>query len=452
MKYAFKQFFCSTLFLLAFCVFAQNDGTANSAESKTEKPKLILTVDEAVKRALETHVDIQRSAIKLEQSKREYSHSWNKVLPSVSVTGSVAEKQVWKDSDSDALNATVGASASLSLNTGIASAIKALKSSYEAGKISFDDTVRSTETAVRKSFYRLLYLQQSLETSRSTLDSYQKQYNQTRNKFSRGVVPELDLLTAQVNLETARPDVDSALASFNNGLHEFLDTIGIEPGTEVELSGSLDDADLVLPADYSLLDDCIEKSASVKKLEQDLKTARYTKSAKFNSLFFPSLNLSASVNPEVYTYNKITSKSSETPDWSVSVGISIPIDSWIPGSSSRDAVASLDDTIKDYEVQLENLKKTVRTSTAQKLDDIALSQKTLEARRMNVELAKKSYAMTEEAYQRGTKDLLTLQTSLDKLRSAELQLRSEQYNLLSNVLELENTLSVPSGTFMKKEN
>lgn len=108
--------------------------------------------------------------------------------------------------------------------------------------------------------------------------------------------------------------------------------------------------------------------------------------------------------------------------------------------------------MKDYEVQLEDLKKAVRTSTVQKLDDIALSQKTLEARRMNVELAKKSYAMTEEAYRRGTKDLLTLQTAIDKLRSAELQLRSEQFTLLSNVLDLENALSLPSGTFMKKSN
>lgn len=424
----------------------------SSVQAVFAQEKRILTVDEAVSCALETHVDIQRSAIKLKQSQREYNHSWNKVLPSVSVTGSAAEKQVWKGSDSDVVSAQVGASASLSVDTGIASAIKALKSSYEAGKISFDDTVRSTETAVRKRFYRLLYLQQSLETSRSTLESYQKQYDQTSEKYKRGVVPELDLLTAQVNLETARPDVDSVLASFTNGLREFLDTIGIEQETEVELSGSLDDAELVLPADYSLLDGCVEKSAAVQKLEQDVQTAKLNKNAARNSLFFPSLSLGADVNPLSYSYNKKTERGTETPDWSVSVGISLPVDSWIPGSASRDKIASLDDTVKDYEVQLEDLKKAVRTSTVQKLDDIALSQKTLEARRMNVELAKKSYAMTEEAYRRGTKDLLTLQTAIDKLRSAELQLRSEQFTLLSNVLDLENAFSLPSGTFMKKSN
>ena len=97
MKIVIFRLFC-VLFFVCFLpagIFAESDKDLNSTEK--EKTKLILTVDEAVKRALETHVDIQQSAIKLEQSKRECSHSWNKVLPSVSVTGSVSEKQGWKN-------------------------------------------------------------------------------------------------------------------------------------------------------------------------------------------------------------------------------------------------------------------------------------------------------------------------------------------------------------------
>lgn len=111
MKIVIFRLFC-VLFFVCFLpagIFAESDKDLNSTEK--EKTKLILTVDEAVKRALETHVDIQQSAIKLEQSKRECSHSWNKVLPSVS------EKQGWKDLESDTVSASVGGSASLSLNT-----------------------------------------------------------------------------------------------------------------------------------------------------------------------------------------------------------------------------------------------------------------------------------------------------------------------------------------------
>lgn len=117
MKIVIFRLFC-VLFFVCFLpagIFAEGDKDLNSTEK--EKTKLILTVDEAVKRALETHVDIQQSAIKLEQSKSECSHSWNKVLPSVSVTGSVSEKQGWKDLESDTVSASVGGSASLSLNT-----------------------------------------------------------------------------------------------------------------------------------------------------------------------------------------------------------------------------------------------------------------------------------------------------------------------------------------------
>lgn len=117
MKIVIFRLFCVLCFVcfLPAGIFAESDKDLNSTEK--EKTKLILTVNEAVKRALETHVDIQQSAIKLEQSKRECSHSWNKVLPSVSVTGSVSEKQGWKDLESDTVSASVGGSASLSLNT-----------------------------------------------------------------------------------------------------------------------------------------------------------------------------------------------------------------------------------------------------------------------------------------------------------------------------------------------
>lgn len=111
MKIVIFRLFC-VLFFVCFLpagIFAESDKDLNSTEK--EKTKLILTVDEAVKRALETHVDIQQSAIKLEQSKRECGHSWNKVLPSVS------EKQGWKDLESDTVSASVGGPASLSLNT-----------------------------------------------------------------------------------------------------------------------------------------------------------------------------------------------------------------------------------------------------------------------------------------------------------------------------------------------
>ncbi len=432
-------------------IIAQADA-AQTAQTAEPRQKVTLTADDAVELALQTHIDIKRSQITLKQTQRESSHSWNSLLPSIKATASGSRQGALKSENKTAQNTqelSAGLSASLTIDSGLGAKIKKLKSAYQAQQASYEDTVRSTESAVRQSFYNLLYLKEKVAAAKSTLESYQSQYDQTKNKYDRGVVPELDLLTAQVNLETSKPDVDSALASYYNTLHEFLNTIGLELpfSTDVELSGSLDDAETVQRIGPEVIKGCEDKSPAVRQLQDALRTAEYAKQYAYNSAYLPSLTLGANIFPEFHSKNLETSDSSDKPYWNVSIGISLPLDSWIYGSSARDTVAAQDDTIQDYKLQIADKKKTVRTSIIEKLTNIETSQKTLKARHLNLELAEKSYKMTEEAYQRGTKDLLALQSSLDTLHSARLQLREEQYTLLKNVLELENELSLASGTY-----
>jgi outer membrane protein TolC len=406
-----------------------------------------LTVDDAVKMALQTHVDIQRSSLSLEQASRNYQHSWNSFLPSVSAEGTGAGKRIYKDTDTDTLSVDVGMSASLSIDAGLSDAIKKLKSVYDTESASYEDTVRQVECTVRKAFYALLYLKEEYAMSCTTLASYQRQYDQTLQKRDRGVVSELDLLTAEVNLETAKPDVDSALASYTNSLREFLDMIGLEDEEGIELTGTLDYAESAQTINSSILEGSAEKSSEVRSLKNDLRTAELSRQSTYYSLFLPSVTVGASIFPEQYAYERIADTDSRTPYWNVSLSLSLPLDCWAPGSSARDKVAELDDTVGDLKLQLNDKRKTVQTSTREKLSNIKLSQSTLKARHQNLELAKRSYEMTEDAYRRGTKDLLTLQSALDTWHSAELQLRSEQYTLICNVLDLENALSYPAGTF-----
>lgn len=439
-------------FAVAAMQAEENEKVTLGAAEGTGKT-IVLTADSAVEKALASHLDVQRGKITLDQVEREYKHAWNNVLPSITASGTGSERRVTEDADTDTLSLQAGVSASLSLDLGLGSKIKGLKASYEAGKATFEDTVRQTESAVRTSFYNLLYLKEKWESAKSTCDSYQRQYDQTSAKAKRGMASELDLLTAQVNLETAKPDVDSAEQTYMNTLISFLDTIGyeLEPGVQVTLEGSLDYAETAKAADYSLLDTCVEQSSEVRVLEDKLRIAELSRDSQKGSLYFPSLTASASAYPLNWQNEKVSGSTTDTPSWSVSLGLSLPLDSWLPGSSAHDTVASLNDTVKDYELQLENTRKTVRTSTMEKLKSIELSQKNLKARHLNVELAQKSYEMTEDAYSRGTKDLLTLQSALDTLRTAELQLREEQYTLISNVLDLEQSLSLPSGSLFENK-
>jgi outer membrane protein TolC len=407
-----------------------------------------LSADEAVQMALKTHVDIQRSSISLNQATRNLRHSWNSFLPVLSADGKGNDLSYYSTPASDSVTLTAGVNANLSLDAGMGSKIAKLRLEYEAGILNYNDTVQNIEYTVRESYYELLYSKENLSVSQKSLVSYQQQYDQTLQKRNKGVVPELDLLSAQVNLETAKTDLQSTNSAYENYLLEFLNTIGIEYDSTIELSDSLDYAekvDVVNPE--AVLNDCEEKSSEVKKIENKMKTATYTRNQEFYSSFLPTVNIGTAVYPEDYTVEKKSNTETHTPYWNISIGVSLPIDCWVPGSSAHDTVAELDDTIKDYELQLADEKKNVRTDIIEKLHKIEQTQSTLKARQLNVELAKKSYEMTEKAYQSGTKDLLTLQSALDTYHSAQLQLSSEKYTLICNVFDLEKAQGLPSDTF-----
>lgn len=459
-----KKHFIAVFLIAIFCsfsgLFAQesnvnenNTGEEIEGEEKNqEAKKLIISVEDAVNSALENHVDIKRSELSLSQSESEYKHLWNNFLPSISVSGNGEKQQGIGNSTTDTLSVYAGVSASLSLDFGLADRIKGLKASYEAGLLSYEDTVRSTEFAVRADFYNLILLYETYKSSESNLDSYLRQYNQTRAKYNSGAVPELDLLTAQVNYETAKPEVETAKSNYYDALVRFLDTVGIEvvPGTEVELSGSLDIASKVKLPDDIDAEESAENSIEVRLLKNSIESAQYSKRAQMFSSWLPSVSVSGSYEPKVYSLNNNTGVSSDNPYWSVSLGVSLPIDNWIPGSSANDAIKKLDNSVEDYKIQLEDTRKTVRTEIVEKIRNINNLQATIETRRLNVDLARRSYEMTSTAYNRGTKNLLTLQDSLDTLHTAELSLMEEQYELLTNVLELENVLGLDASEFFEE--
>ena len=152
-----------------------------------------------------------------------------------------------------------------------------------------------------------------------------------------------------------------------------MNTIGlsVEPDTTVILDGSLDYADKLGEINKTqIIETCESTSSEVLQLEEKIKASKYSKKSTASQLYLPSVNVTASAYPYNWQNEKITDTTSNTPNWTVSLGVSLPLSSWIPGSSSKDSVAKIDDTIKTYELQLENTKKSVRTKVIEKIKNI----------------------------------------------------------------------------------
>jgi outer membrane protein TolC len=120
----------------------------------------------------------------------------------------------------------------------------------------------------------------------------------------------------------------------------------------------------------------------------------------------------------------------------------------LPWSSGAVSIKSKSDAIENLELQLEDKKISVQVETSNLLKKINHYIENLKVRKSSIDLAQTTYDMAYEAYNHGTKDLLSLQTSADNLVESRVNQISEAYSLICAILDLENTLNVPFGTLL----
>lgn len=394
-----------------------------------------LTVEDSVKLALKNNVSIERSEITLNALKRTKNHSWNSISPSISL-GANSSVPINSLSDEESnYTASMGVSATLSLNltANLYTKIQSAKYDYEIGQIDFSDSVRSIENSVRQTFYGLLYEKENIVLQEKNLQTAKSQYQTNLQKYNAGRLSEIDVLSAEVNYKSAIPTVENAKTIFENDLASFKQMLGLNLDEKIELDGTLDS---LIYLDEIKIEKNEIKSSRIKILEKKIENAKNSVLDKRFSAYAPSLNASVSMRKQSWYLGY----DGETPDpkksTSLSLSATLPLDGYFPWSSKNDAIDSAKDSVKDLELQLKNEKISLQLSIDSYLRSIKQSQVAIKSKQANVKLAQKNYNMIYEAYNRGTRDLLSVQNANNSLLSAQVSLKSEIYNLNKNILNL----------------
>ena len=426
--------------------------TAQSENAVKTGKSYVLSVEDAVKLADENNISIQRSQITLNAALRTKEHSWNSISPSMSIGASASvplDSLTSGDQETD-YDASLGVSATLSLNltANLYSSMQGAKLSYEQQKISFSDAVRSIELAVRQTFYSLIYEKENIKLQTENLNIAKTQYESNLAKYNSGRLSEVDALSAEVNYKSKIPTVENAVTTYQNDLAAFKQVLGLEQEDEVSLSGSLSD---VLYLGTIKLPEGELSSSAIKNLKLKIASAKNSVLEKKFSAYAPSLNASASLREQSWYLNGEGRYEDAEPSKSASLTLSatIPLDGYLPWSSKNDAVDSAKDSVSDLELQLESARTDLKRTVDSSLRSISQSQSSIKYKQANVALAQKTYEMTNEAYNRGTKDLLTLQNANNTLLSAQVSLNSEILTLTKSILNLENTIGAEFGSLTK---
>ncbi|MDD6653885.1 MAG: TolC family protein [Treponema sp.] len=420
------------LFIL-FSVFSWNVFSAENDELSKEK---ILTLEECISLAKENNLSIKVHKNTLNDLKRKNETSWNSVSPSIKGDATFQDDFVNK-TESFAISGSLG----LTLSTNLYSTIKGAKLNYENGLLTYNQAVKQIEMSVWKTFYDLIYKTEYFSFQSQNLLTAKKNYEQTLEKFKNGKISELDVMSSRVSYEQKKPVLEEARIDLTNNLELFKNIIGVDFDDEIKLDGSLDFLlelkDIKLPPKENPSPDVQAAKFAVEIAENNLLAQRFS---SYSPVITGTYKYGQTLNIDNSLWNETSS---------LSVGVSIPLDSYLPWSSSAVSINSKKESLESAKLNLEDAEKSIRVNTENALRKINQIISMLEVSKETVALAKKTYEMTETAYNYGKTDFLTLQNASDNVLNAEVSLKNQAKTLMETLLDTEYLLGLEFGTILK---
>lgn len=400
-----------------------------------------LTVDEAVEMARENNISLKQANISFNSLKRQKWTSYGGLIPSV--TGSFTyhspnEKPVAPLAYDSTLSG--GVNISWTITPMMFTNIFQAKLSYDSGEISYEQATRSIELSVRQLFANLLYQAAYAEAQKKNLNLLEDQYQQANTLYRNGRTSELDMMSAQVRMETAKPAVLSARINYDNNLDQFKNLLGIDSDTNLLLDGDLSSIFSLGEIDFSSLSG---QSLDVAAAEKSLEIAKFGLLAARINLYSPAIQLGWGYQP---------SATNETLDqeWkdggAFSATISLSVDKFLPLSSYFQQVFSAKDNVRNAELNLSNAITNFQTELSSSMRTIIQSRQAVDSLKSSYELSEKTLEMTRIAYNSGVKDYLSLQSATDARLQSEVALLQGALGLFVSILDYENKLNLPFGT------
>lgn len=421
------------LFIL-FSVFSWNVFSEENGELSKEK---ILTLEECISLAKENNLSIKVHKNTLNDLKRKNETSWNSVSPSIKGDATFQDDFTNKTTESFSISGSLG----LTLSTNLYSTIKGAKLNYENGLLTYNQAVKQIEMSVWKTFYDLIYKTEYFSFQSQNLLTAKKNYEQNLEKFKNGKISELDVMSSRVSYEQKKPVLEEARIDLTNNLELFKNIIGVDFDDEIKLDGSLDFLlelkDIKLPPKENPSPDVQAAKFAVEIAENNLLAQRFS---SYSPVITGTYKYGQTLNIDNSLWNETSS---------LSVGVSIPLDSYLPWSSNAVSINSKKESLESAKLNLEDAEKSIRVNTENALRKINQIISMLEVSKETVALAKKTYEMTETAYNYGKTDFLTLQNASDNVLNAEVSLKNQAKTLMETLLDTEYLLGLEFGTILK---
>ena len=286
---------------------------------------------------------------------------------------------------------------------------------------------------VTKAFYQTLLAQDSYAVLEKSFKQSEANYNIVKAKFEQGKVSEFDKITAEVQMRNLQPSVISASNGIELSKLQLLVLMNIDPETEIELQGSLNDYEesvysTAMTAEANSLDNntsLVQMDMNVKMLKQNLSINKQnfvpTVAIQFNYMY---TCMADDFKFKEYEWN---------PYSNVSLSVSMPLFKYKNFS-----------TLKKTNLQISQLMQnrdyTARQLAMQQqsyLNSMAASVEQMASNKEAIVQAQKGRDIAEKLYEVGRGTVLELNNAEVALTQAKLTYAQTIYDYLSAKADLE---------------
>jgi len=274
---------------------------------------------------------------------------------------------------------------------------------------------------VKQAFYAVLLAQKSHEVVSEVYNNAQKNYEKTLQRFNVGKASEVERLRAQVTMMNAEPNVSSAENAVLLATWQLKAVMGIDLETEVKVVGDLNDYTEQMLTPYVSEDDISNNSSLLQLDIQDRMLQSTIRMQK--KQYLPTL--AASIN---YNYSAMGDDELRWfPSSTAAVSLSIPV---FDGFQKHNAIKQSKVTRNMLALQREDAERNLRIAIRNFNDQMALCIKNYQAANATVEIAQKSYDISEKMYEVGKATMVELNDAQVSLMQSQLTQAQAVYNFM----------------------
>ncbi|MDR2435127.1 MAG: TolC family protein [Treponema sp.] len=431
-----RNLFCVVSFYLGLAALPLSAASPSGTEGG-----MILSLDDAVLRALENNLTLKKDLIDLSSAEYAADRLWSEIFPAISASaGASFSSPLFTGDGFDPDGAgqfSLGLGISLGFNAGIPYAMKNIRLAYQTKMLNYEDARNQLEIQTTKDFYSLLAERDNLVYLTDIYNLAERQLARNQTAFNNGIVGELTVMQSRLSLENARYNLSAANLAYTSRVGELLAALGIDQDTQAVLEGKIEitridaDAEELIRNYLPQRPDIVSRRQEIERLETEEK--QITLSARG-----PSLNLSTQWTGR----NGGQSADTFTDSLSGTATVSIPIDPWIPGTSKSQSVQNAKLAVDKAKLDLKIAEDSAKTQIRSLVSNLRNSWDSIEIARFSQRVAERSYELTEQGFRNGTVESLTLEDARNNLANARQRLLQSELAYQTMILDLSAALNI----------